>query len=107
VFVSPVRSRLGGLYAEGLGLVACEAAACGLPVVVGDSGGAPETVLDQVTGSVVDVGDASALADALIGWLSNPVKAHAAGFAGRQHVADLVGADQVRARLRATLEPVA
>lgn len=107
VFVSPVRSRLGGLYAEGLGLVACEAAACGLPVVVGDSGGAPETVLDQVTGSIVDVGDAAALAAALIGWLSNPVKAHAAGFAGRQHVADLVGADQVRARLRATLEPVA
>jgi phosphatidylinositol alpha-1,6-mannosyltransferase len=106
VFVSPVRTRLGGLYAEGLGLVACEAAACGLPVVVGDSGGAPETVLDHLTGSVVDAGDASALAAALIGWLSNPIKARAAGFAGRRHVADLVGADQVRARLRSTLESV-
>lgn len=104
VFVSPVRTRFGGLYAEGLGLVACEAAACGVPVVVGSSGGAPETVLDTVTGSVVDAGDASALAAALIGWLSNPVKARTAGLAGRQHVAGLVGAEQVRLTLRSTLE---
>ena len=106
VFVSPVRTRLGGLYAEGLGLVACEAAACGVPVVVGDSGGAPETVVDQVTGSVVDVDDTPALSAALIGWLSNPVKARAAGFAGRQHVADLVGAERVRSTLRSTLESI-
>lgn len=106
VFVSPVRTRLGGLYAEGLGLVACEASACGLPVVVGDSGGAPETVVRDVTGSVVDVDDASAVAAALIGWLSNPVKARAAGLAGRRHVADLVGADHVRRQLRSTLELV-
>ena len=106
VFVSPVRTRLGGLYAEGLGLVACEAAACGVPVVVGDSGGARETVIDQVTGSVVDPDDTSALAAAIIGWLSNPVKARAAGFAGRKHVADLVGADHVRLRLRSTLESI-
>ena len=106
VFVSPVRTRLGGLYAEGLGLVACEAAACGLPVVVGDSGGAPETVLDRVSGSVVDPDDASALAAALIGWLSDPITSRAAGMAGRRHVADLVGADKVRARLLSALEAV-
>ena len=104
VFVSPVRTRLSGLYAEGLGLVACEAAACGLPVVVGDSGGAPETVIDQVTGSLVDVGDPDALAAALVYWLSHPAEARAAGVAGRAHVAELVGADHVRARLRSTLE---
>jgi phosphatidylinositol alpha-1,6-mannosyltransferase len=103
VFVSPVRTRLSGLYAEGLGLVACEAAACGLPVVVGDSGGAPETVVDQVTGSLVDVGDPDALAAALVHWLSHPSEARAAGVAGRAHVAELVGADQVRTRLRSTL----
>jgi phosphatidylinositol alpha-1,6-mannosyltransferase len=106
VFVSPVRTRLGGLYAEGLGLVACEASACGIPVVVGDSGGAPETVIDTVTGNVVDPDDARGLAAAVIGWLSNPVKARAAGFAGRRHVADLVGADHVRRRLLSALDAV-
>ena len=104
VFVSPVRTMLGGLYAEGLGLVACEAAACGVPVVVGDSGGAPETVLDQVTGSVVDPDDEAALADAVIHWLSSPLEARTAGAAGRRHVADLVGSEHVRAHLRSALE---
>ncbi len=106
VFVSPVRTRLRGLYAEGLGLVACEAAACGLPVVVGDSGGAPETVVDAVTGSVVDVDDVSALADALVRWLSDPAAGDLAGLAGRRHVAELVGAEQIRTRLLATLASV-
>jgi phosphatidyl-myo-inositol dimannoside synthase len=106
VVVSPVRTRLAGLYAEGLGLVACEAAACGLPVVVGDSGGAPETVVGGVTGSIVDVSDAPSLAAALIHWLSDPAAADAAGLAGRRHVADLVGSDQVRSRLLATLASV-
>jgi phosphatidylinositol alpha-1,6-mannosyltransferase len=104
VFVSPVRTRLRGLYAEGLGLVACEAAASGLPVVVGDSGGAPETVIDQVTGSLVDVRDPVALAAALVGWLSHPTEARVAGVAGRAHVAELVGAAHVRTRFRSALE---
>ena len=103
VFVSPVRTRLGGLYAEGLGLVACEAAACALPVVVGRSGGAPETVVDGVSGSVVDVDDTAALATALIGWLSCPSRSRVAGHEGRRHVAELVGAEHVRATLRQTL----
>ena len=42
-----------GLNPEGLGLAALEAAACGLPVLVGRSGGAPETVVDGVTGRVL------------------------------------------------------
>lgn len=103
VFVSPVRTRLGGLYAEGLGVVACEAAASGLPVVVGDSGGAPETVLDGVTGSVVDPADPVQLASALVRWLADPQAARVAGLAGRGHVTDLVGADTVAERLRAML----
>ena len=47
VFALPVRTRLAGLNPEGLCLAALEAAACGLPVIIGDSGGAPETVRDR------------------------------------------------------------
>ena len=66
VFALPVRTRLAGLNPEGLGLAALEAAACGLPVVVGRSGGAPETVRDGRTGFVVDPHDHAALADRLV-----------------------------------------
>jgi len=50
VFVMPARSRWLGLEVEGLGIVYLEAAATGLPVVAGRSGGAPETVVPGVTG---------------------------------------------------------
>jgi phosphatidylinositol alpha-1,6-mannosyltransferase len=60
-----------------------EAAASGLPVVVGDSGGAPDTVLDGSTGTVVDGTDTAAVADALTGLLVDPGRAAAMGAAGR------------------------
>lgn len=54
VFCMPCRSRWGGLEIEGLGLVFLEAAAAGLPVLAGSSGGSPETVVPGETGFVVD-----------------------------------------------------
>ena len=47
------RNRWGGLEQEGFGIVFVEAAACGVPQVAGDSGGAAEAVADGVTGLVV------------------------------------------------------
>ena len=47
------RTRWGGLEQEGFGIVFVEAAACGVPQVAGDSGGAAEAVDDGVTGLVV------------------------------------------------------
>jgi phosphatidylinositol alpha-1,6-mannosyltransferase len=47
------RNRWGGLEQEGFGIVFLEAAACGVPQVAGDSGGAAEAVDDGVTGVVV------------------------------------------------------
>ncbi|MGB5151923.1 MAG: glycosyltransferase family 4 protein, partial [Mycobacterium sp.] len=46
VFAMPCRTRGAGLDVEGLGIVYLEASACGVPVVAGRSGGAPETVRD-------------------------------------------------------------
>ncbi|GAA0370541.1 glycosyltransferase family 4 protein [Actinoallomurus spadix] len=72
VFALPCRSRLGGLEVEGLGIVFLEAAAAGLPVLAGDSGGAPETVRDGETGHVVDGRSVPAIADRLIELLTDP-----------------------------------
>lgn len=83
VFAMPCRTRRGGLDVEGLGIAALEAAACGVPVVVGRSGGAPETVRDGRTGHVVGGRDLAGLADALAGLLADPDRARAMGTAGR------------------------
>ena len=104
VFALPMRTRLAGLNPEGLGLAALEAAACGLPVVVGRSGGAPETVVPGRTGFVVSPRDPVELADRLVELLADPVAARAMGTAGRQLVVDRFGLDQARRTLRTALD---
>jgi phosphatidylinositol alpha-1,6-mannosyltransferase len=86
VYAMPCRTRAGGLDVEGLGIVYLEASACGLPVVGGDSGGAPDAVLDGETGFVVGGRDLGALTDRLVDLLANPAKAAAMGTAGRAWV---------------------
>jgi phosphatidylinositol alpha-1,6-mannosyltransferase len=54
VFAMPCRERWGGLEAEGFGIVFLEAAAAGVPVVAGRSGGSHEAVVDGETGFVVE-----------------------------------------------------
>lgn len=65
VFASPCRVRWGGLEVEGFGIVFAEAAAAGLPVLAGRSGGAPEAVAAGDTGIVVDGASASQVAAGL------------------------------------------
>jgi phosphatidylinositol alpha-1,6-mannosyltransferase len=86
VYAMPCRTRAAGLDVEGLGIVYLEASATGLPVVAGDSGGAPDAVLDGETGYVVGGRDVAALADRLAGLLSDPARAKAMGAAGRAWV---------------------
>lgn len=57
VLALPVRTRLGGWYAEGFGLVFAEAQAAGLPVLAGDSGGVADVVDHGHTGYVLDPTD--------------------------------------------------
>lgn len=103
VFALPVRTRLAGLDPEGLGLAALEASACGLPVVVGRSGGAPETVRPGRTGYVVEPDDPYELATRLADLLTDPARARELGAAGRVFVGDRYGADRARRVLRAAL----
>jgi phosphatidylinositol alpha-1,6-mannosyltransferase len=86
VYAMPCRTRRFGLDVEGLGIVYLEASATGLPVIGGDSGGAPDAVLDGETGYVVGGRDVPALAGRLVELLGNPEKARAMGAAGRAWV---------------------
>jgi phosphatidylinositol alpha-1,6-mannosyltransferase len=88
VFAMPCRTRLGGLDVEGLGIVFLEAAACGLPVVAGNSGGAPDAVLDGETGYVVGGESTAAVAERLVELLRSPDRARAMGERGRAWVSD-------------------
>ena len=83
VFAMPVRSRFYGFEVEGLGIAYLEASACGLPVVVGKSGGAVDAVIDQVTGLLVDGKNVNEITDVICRLLADPVKAQAMGQAGR------------------------
>jgi phosphatidylinositol alpha-1,6-mannosyltransferase len=86
IFAMPSRSRLGGLEVEGLGIVYLEASACGLAVIAGKSGGAPDAIVEGVTGYAVDGNDVSAIAKKAIMLLANPLEAKKMGEQGRNWV---------------------
>jgi phosphatidylinositol alpha-1,6-mannosyltransferase len=86
VYAMPCRTRRAGLDVEGLGIVYLEASATGLPVVAGDSGGAPEAVREGETGYVVDGRDLAAIADRVATLLADPDRGRRLGAAGRDWV---------------------
>jgi phosphatidylinositol alpha-1,6-mannosyltransferase len=88
IFAMPSRSRLAGLEVEGLGIVYLEASACGLAVIGGKSGGAPDAVLEGETGFAVDGTSPQEVASAAIKLLLDPIQAQAMGERGRQWIID-------------------
>ncbi|MCM4081589.1 glycosyltransferase family 4 protein [Paractinoplanes hotanensis] len=86
VYAMPCRTRAAGLDVEGLGIVYLEASATGLPVVGGDSGGAPDAVREGETGYVVGGTDVEAIAARITDLLTDQAKAKAMGAAGRAWV---------------------
>ena len=103
VFAMPCRTRRRGLDVEGLGIVYLEASASGLPVVAGDSGGAPDAVRDGETGFVVNGRDAGAVADRVATLLADPELAGRMGRAGRAWVEAEWQWDTVAARMHTLL----
>ncbi|MFF4752773.1 glycosyltransferase family 4 protein [Streptomyces sp. NPDC002514] len=86
VFAMPCRTRRGGLDVEGLGIVYLEASATGLPVVAGDSGGAPDAVLDGETGWIVPGNAPAETAERITALLADPELRHRMGERGRAWV---------------------
>jgi phosphatidylinositol alpha-1,6-mannosyltransferase len=88
IFAMPSRSRLMGLEVEGLGIVYLEASACGLPVLAGNSGGAPDAVVHNQTGLVVDGTDSKQIAAGAVQLLTDLESSQKMGAVGRQWIID-------------------
>jgi phosphatidylinositol alpha-1,6-mannosyltransferase len=86
VFAMPCRTRGAGLDVEGLGIVFLEASATAVPVVAGDSGGAPETVRDGETGRIVDGRSHEEIVEAVSALLTDSATARRMGEAGRRWI---------------------
>jgi phosphatidylinositol alpha-1,6-mannosyltransferase len=100
----PFRTRRRGLDVEGLGIVYLEASATGLPVLVGDSGGAPDAVRDGETGYLVDGRDVTAVGERLVELLGDDGLRARMGGAGRAWVDRDWRWDVIADRLRALLD---
>jgi phosphatidylinositol alpha-1,6-mannosyltransferase len=103
VFAMPCRTRRGGLDVEGLGIVYLEASATGLPVVAGDSGGAPDAVLDGETGYVVRGGSPEQTASRVLALLRDPELRRSMGERGRTWVHEAWRWDLLADRLKGLL----
>lgn len=86
IFAMPCRSRWAGLDAEGLGTVFLQAAAVGRPALAGQSGGAPEAVIDSETGVVVDGRTVAAVAAGVLRLLRSPSEAGVMSIAATSRV---------------------
>lgn len=105
VFALPGRVSLGRRpEGEGLGLVFLEAQAAGVPVIVGHGGGAPETVVPDKTGVLVNPWDDRAVADAIVSLLHDEPRRRQMGGAGRRFVLENRSPVAARASLDALLD---
>ncbi|NUR97532.1 MAG: glycosyltransferase family 4 protein [Kribbellaceae bacterium] len=104
VFAMPCRTRRFGLEPEALGIVTLEASACGKPVVVGDSGGAADTVLHGTTGYLVDPYNPAGVGVRIAGLLTNAQHCVELGAAGRKWVQDEWGWGRSGATLKELLD---
>ena len=108
VFTMLCRNRWGGLEQEGFGIVFVEAAACGVPQVAGDSGGAAEAVEHGATGFVIRRPDneASAVPDTVTAFtrlIDDPDLRRRMAIASRQRAEVEFSYDVLAARLGAAL----
>ena len=71
---------------EGLGTSVIDAMACRKAVVGTRAGGIPESVVDEVTGLLIEPRDSAALANAILRMLNDPARRQQMGVAGYERV---------------------
>jgi phosphatidylinositol alpha-1,6-mannosyltransferase len=104
VFTMLCRNRWGGLEQEGFGIVFVEAAACGVPQVAGDSGGAAEAVADGETGIVIsEPENVQSVVVAFTKLLEDNVLRERMGRKSRERAVDDFAYDLLANRLGTTL----
>ena len=104
-FMMLCRNRWGGLEQEGFGIVFAEAAACAVPQIAGDSGGAAEAVVDGSTGYVVrDPRNVDEVAARLSTLLGDSAIRTAMGMAARARAVGEFDYSVLVARLVAVLQ---
>ena len=106
LFAMPARTRNRGLDVEGLGIVYLEASATALPVIAGDSGGAPDAVLPGRTGLVVDGRSDPLVRDQVVALLRDPSARTRFGLRGRAWVEEQWSWDQQARVLRDLVDPI-
>jgi glycosyltransferase involved in cell wall biosynthesis len=115
VHVDPDDARLESLYAgaslfvmssdeEGLGIVLLEALASGVPLVSTRCGGPESVVLEGTTGRLVPAGDPDALADAIVGLLSDVPARHRMARAAREDAVARFSLEVAGARLTRAMD---
>jgi glycosyltransferase involved in cell wall biosynthesis len=83
------------VWKEPFGMPVAEAMACGTPVVATRSGGITEIIEHGKTGFLVERGDPSSLADAILLLLEDQNLRKSMGKAGRQRAVELFTWDRI------------
>jgi glycosyltransferase involved in cell wall biosynthesis len=114
-YQTDIPALLAGVYAgcvpsngwDSFPMSSLEMQACGLPVIVSDWQGVPETIANGVTGLAVPVGDAVQLAHAITWLVDNPTRRDEMSRSARQRIeAELTREHQISSlvkRVRAEL----
>jgi len=86
---------LPSFYGEGLPKILIEAAACGRAVVTTDHPGCRDAIEENVTGLLVPIKDANALANAIRSLLNDPQRRAEMGRAGRKRAEEIFDVNMV------------
>jgi glycosyltransferase involved in cell wall biosynthesis len=107
IYRSATVSVVPSVFPEALGLTSLEAQASGVPVIVSNAGGLPETVRAGESGLVVEQGDADALASATLTLLGDPARAREMGRCARAWAMERFSWDRIASQLEVVYAEVA